>query len=102
MLLSSSTSSNAKGVCGTLYFRLHFRAHFSDTEFIALDPNTGAWNVVRSEIDDVISEHAAKSGARLFQQTKVTSIDFAPDTPSPPPSATLSNGLIFIYSTVFF
>ncbi|KZS96642.1 FAD/NAD(P)-binding domain-containing protein [Sistotremastrum niveocremeum HHB9708] len=60
------------------------------TDFIALDPDNGAWNVIRSEFDNIIFEHAAECGAQVFQQTKVTSIDFGPDTPPPSPPATLS------------
>ncbi|KZT42314.1 FAD/NAD(P)-binding domain-containing protein [Sistotremastrum suecicum HHB10207 ss-3] len=60
------------------------------TDFVALDPDNAAWNVIRSEFDNIIFEHAAESGANVFQQVKVTSIDFAPDSPPPSPPATLT------------
>nr|UVI58154.1 halogenase [Aspergillus roseoglobulosus] len=50
------------------------------TDFI-LEPGAGtyAWNVVRSESDDLMFKHAAKSGAKTFDGVKVTSIEFIPD-----------------------
>ncbi|KOS43943.1 hypothetical protein ACN38_g5115 [Penicillium nordicum] len=50
------------------------------TDFI-LDPGAGtyAWNVIRSECDELMFKHAAKSGAKTFDGAKVTSIEFIPD-----------------------
>ncbi|KAL8723148.1 MAG: hypothetical protein Q9225_000489 [Loekoesia sp. 1 TL-2023] len=70
------------------------------TDFIAAGgPEGYAYNVVRSESDDLIFKHAAKSGAQTFDQTKVESIEFVQtdeawvdDLPNPgrPVSATWS------------
>ncbi|KAL8698812.1 MAG: hypothetical protein Q9201_006366 [Fulgogasparrea decipioides] len=49
------------------------------TDFIAGGgPQGYAYNVVRSEADDLIFKHAAESGAQTFDQTKVESLEFAP------------------------
>ncbi|KAL8906365.1 MAG: hypothetical protein Q9207_002077 [Kuettlingeria erythrocarpa] len=70
------------------------------TDFIAAGgPDSYAYNVVRSESDNLIFQHAGKSGAHIFDQTKVENIEFAPtdeawvdDLPNPgrPVSATWS------------
>lgn len=54
------------------------------TDFIAAGgPNNYAWNVVRSEADDLMFKHAAKCGADTFDGVKVTDIEFVPsDIPS--------------------
>ncbi|KAA1472988.1 FAD/NAD(P)-binding domain-containing protein, partial [Dentipellis sp. KUC8613] len=48
------------------------------TDFVALGHDNASWNVVRSEFDEILLDHAASCGARVFQSTKVTSISFAP------------------------
>ncbi|KAL8734599.1 MAG: hypothetical protein Q9181_003151 [Wetmoreana brouardii] len=73
------------------------------TDFVAAGgPNNYAWNVVRSEADDLMFKHAAKVGATTFDGVKVNNIEFVPsdipsvhqdaDAPSPgrPVSATWS------------
>ncbi|PSR80246.1 hypothetical protein BD289DRAFT_455411 [Coniella lustricola] len=35
-----------------------------------------AWNFIRSESDDLLFKHAAISGARIFEETKVEAIEF--------------------------
>ena len=51
----------------------------SVTDFLAAGgPNNYAWNVVRSEADDLFFRHAGKSGAKIFDGVKVTEISFAP------------------------
>lgn len=73
------------------------------TDFIAAGgPDNYAWNVVRSEMDDMMFRHAAKCGVEAFDGVKVDSIEFVPsdspndladpDTPNPgrPVSATWS------------
>lgn len=37
-----------------------------------------SWNVVRSEADDILFKHAAECGAKVFDKTKVTAIEFDP------------------------
>lgn len=50
-----------------------------DTDFIAAGgENNYAWNVIRSEADDLMFKHAAKCGALTFDGVKVSSLDFAP------------------------
>ena len=39
-----------------------------------------AWNVVRSECDDIIFRHAGQCGAKIFDGVKVNSINFVPLT----------------------
>lgn len=51
----------------------------SDTDFIAAGgPDGYAYNVVRSESDDLIFKRAAKSGSQTFDETKVESLEFMP------------------------
>jgi flavin-dependent dehydrogenase len=48
-----------------------------DTDFLAAGgPESHAWNVIRSEADDLIFRHAGKSGAKIFDGVKVTSVAF--------------------------
>ncbi|KAI2733162.1 hypothetical protein CBS147332_177 [Penicillium roqueforti] len=48
------------------------------TDFIASGgPNHYTWNVIRSEADELLFRHAAKSGAKAFDGVKVNSIEFA-------------------------
>lgn len=48
-----------------------------DTDFIAAGgPESYAWNVVRSEADDLTFRHAEKCGAKIFDGVKVESIEF--------------------------
>lgn len=49
----------------------------SDTDFVVnAGPDSYAWNVVRSESDNLMFQHAGKSGAKIFDGVKVSSIDF--------------------------
>ena len=69
-----------------------------DTDFVAAGgPGNYSWNVVRSEADDLIFKHAAKCGAKTFDETKVESVEFAPydelsesDLPVPNPGRPVS------------
>jgi len=74
-----------------------------DTDFIAAGgPNNYAWNVIRSEADELMFRHAGKSGAKIFDGVKVNTLDFVPldgesastdfktDVPGRPVSATWS------------
>jgi flavin-dependent dehydrogenase len=50
-----------------------------DTDFVAAGgPNGYAYNVVRSEADDLLFKHARTSGAKAFDGIKVDSVEFAP------------------------
>jgi flavin-dependent dehydrogenase len=49
------------------------------TDFLAFGgPNGHAWNVVRSEADDLLFRHAGESGAKIFDGVKVNEIKFEP------------------------
>ncbi|KAI9061696.1 FAD/NAD(P)-binding domain-containing protein [Trametes sanguinea] len=55
----------------------------TDTDFVALGASNSAWNVVRSEFDQILLQHAVECGAQVYEQTRVTEILF---DESPPPS----------------
>lgn len=60
----------------------------SDTDFIvSAGPDSYAWNVVRSESDNLMFQHAGRSGAKIFDGTKVSAIEFAPLKPQENPSS---------------
>ncbi|TFY79281.1 hypothetical protein EWM64_g4732 [Hericium alpestre] len=46
-------------------------------DFLSVGPNNYVWNVVRSEFDELLLNHAASCGVKVFQATKVTAINFA-------------------------
>lgn len=56
-----------------------------DTDFVALGATNNAWNVSRSEFDHLLLQHAASCGVKVFEQTRVNEIKFAPGRPQPPP-----------------
>ena len=45
---------------------------FADTN----GPNGYSWNVVRSESDELLFRHAEKSGAKTFEEVRVTAVSF--------------------------
>ena len=47
-----------------------------DTDFVALGHDNAAWNVVRSEFDHLILKHASSLGAKVYENTKVVSLQF--------------------------
>ncbi|KAL2147438.1 hypothetical protein VTI28DRAFT_9337 [Corynascus sepedonium] len=58
-------------------FRLNQSQPEAYTDFIAAGgPNGHAWNVVRSEADELLFKHAAACGARAFDTTKVDAVQF--------------------------
>ncbi|TFY54055.1 hypothetical protein EVJ58_g9081, partial [Rhodofomes roseus] len=50
--------------------------HEGYTDFVALGADNAAWNVVRAEFDHLLLQHAAASGARVFEQIRVTELLF--------------------------
>ncbi|KAJ5371544.1 hypothetical protein N7517_003550 [Penicillium concentricum] len=50
--------------------------HYLDTNFLAFGGH--AWNVIRSECDQILFEHAGASGAKVFDGVKVNGIEFLP------------------------
>ncbi|KAL8336460.1 hypothetical protein RB601_000326 [Gaeumannomyces tritici] len=60
-------------------FRLNWARPESYTDFVAAGgPEGYAWNVVRSEADEIMFKHAASCGVKTFDATKVTSVEFSP------------------------
>jgi flavine halogenase len=49
----------------------------TDTDFIvSAGPDSYAWNVIRSESDNLMFQHAGKCGAKIFDGVKVKAIEF--------------------------
>ncbi|KAI1776978.1 FAD/NAD(P)-binding domain-containing protein [Hypoxylon cercidicola] len=62
-------------------FRLNHSHPDTYTDFLASGgPDGYAWNVIRSEADELLFKHAGSCGAKIFDATKVASIEFAPAT----------------------
>ncbi|KAI4173221.1 MAG: hypothetical protein LQ348_006625 [Seirophora lacunosa] len=60
-------------------FKLHPEQQEGYTDFIAAGgPDNYAWNIVRSEADELLFLHARESGAKAFDGTSVTAIQFVP------------------------
>ncbi|KAJ8508875.1 hypothetical protein ONZ45_g8898 [Pleurotus djamor] len=62
--------------------------HEGYTDFVALGHHNNAWNVVRSEFDHMLMNHARSSGARVYEQTRVVDVKFEHSDPSKPTSVT--------------
>ncbi|EDR11534.1 uncharacterized protein LACBIDRAFT_247116, partial [Laccaria bicolor S238N-H82] len=65
--------------------------HTLDTDFIAMGHNNYAWNVVRSEFDQMLLNHARSTGASVYEKTKVEAITFCPSDPKRPISVEWSH-----------
>ncbi|KAG5725691.1 hypothetical protein E4T56_gene7323 [Termitomyces sp. T112] len=61
------------------------------TDFLALGCENNAWNVVRSEFDQLLMNHARASGAAVYERTKVTDVSFSSTDPTKPVSVTWSH-----------
>ncbi|KIK61207.1 hypothetical protein GYMLUDRAFT_225434 [Collybiopsis luxurians FD-317 M1] len=46
------------------------------TDFVAIGQENSSWNVVRSEFDELLLNHARSCGAAVFEQTKATAVNF--------------------------
>ncbi|KAI0960722.1 hypothetical protein AcV7_000026 [Taiwanofungus camphoratus] len=57
-------------------FNQHMREGYTD--FVALGAQNSSWNVVRAQFDQLLLQHAAACGVRVFDQTRVTEVRFAP------------------------
>ncbi|KAK8117738.1 uncharacterized protein PG998_006019 [Apiospora kogelbergensis] len=65
-------------------FKLNNTHPTAYTDFVAAGgPDGYAYNVLRSESDDLLFRHAGKCGAKIFDQIKVDDIEFAPSGLSP-------------------
>ncbi|EPQ59058.1 FAD/NAD P-binding domain-containing protein [Gloeophyllum trabeum ATCC 11539] len=56
------------------------------TDFIALNPDNGAWNVVRSEFDELLLRHAQECGVRVCEGVAAIEITFKENDPHRPVS----------------
>ncbi|PCH37849.1 FAD/NAD(P)-binding domain-containing protein [Wolfiporia cocos MD-104 SS10] len=66
-------------------FKLAQGLRESWTDFSAGGPDHLSWNVIRSEMDDMLLRHAAKQGVQVFDDTRVDSIAFEGDPASSRP-----------------
>ncbi|EMD35697.1 halogenase [Gelatoporia subvermispora B] len=57
------------------------------TDFTRKNKDDYTWNVLRSEFDDILFKHAAKSGASVFDGTKVKEIHFSEEFATRPVAA---------------
>jgi flavine halogenase len=81
--LSSSIRPSPRLVCCNSYLRPRENTDRPnpDTDFIAAGgPNGYAWNLIRSEADEILFRHAGESGAQIFDAVKVTAVQFEPST----------------------
>ncbi|KAJ3861983.1 hypothetical protein EV359DRAFT_83772 [Lentinula novae-zelandiae] len=46
------------------------------TDFVSIGQENSSWNVVRSEFDELLLNHARSCGASVFEQTKATAVKF--------------------------
>ncbi|KAG1730537.1 uncharacterized protein EDB91DRAFT_1002589, partial [Suillus paluster] len=69
------------------------------TDFIALNPDNGSWNVIQSEFDDLLLNHASKCGTTVCDEMKVTELQFEGERPV---SAMWRNMRTGIKSHMFF
>ncbi|KAK6504478.1 hypothetical protein TWF506_002673 [Arthrobotrys conoides] len=62
------------------------------SDFLAeLGPNEYAWNIIRSESDDLMFRYAGTCGAHIFDETKVEDIHFEPYSNETAPGSTENN-----------
>ncbi|KAI5831782.1 FAD/NAD(P)-binding domain-containing protein [Schizophyllum commune Tattone D] len=54
------------------------------TDFVALGIHNSSWNVIRSQFDDLLLQHARTCGIEVFERTKVDSVEFSTDNTSRP------------------
>ncbi|GLB41449.1 putative FAD-dependent small molecule halogenase [Lyophyllum shimeji] len=52
------------------------------TDFIELDPENIAWNVIRSEFDELLLRHASACGVKVFEGLNVTELKFCGERPT--------------------
>ncbi|KAJ6604020.1 FAD/NAD-P-binding domain-containing protein [Mycena sp. CBHHK59/15] len=56
------------------------------TDFINPDPTKAAWNVVRSEFDEILLRNASENGVRVREGVTVNAIKFSPENDQKPVS----------------
>ncbi|KAJ7057938.1 FAD/NAD(P)-binding domain-containing protein [Mycena amicta] len=57
-------------------FKLNHHKREGYTDFTARDPGNYSWNLIRSLSDDLMLRHSARCGTKVFEETKVTDIEF--------------------------
>ncbi|KAF8166309.1 FAD/NAD-binding domain-containing protein [Mycena galopus ATCC 62051] len=57
------------------------------TDFSEMGADNSTWNMIRSEMDELFLRHAEKQGAKVFEDTRVESIDFRGEPASSRPIA---------------
>ncbi|KAH7912479.1 FAD/NAD(P)-binding domain-containing protein [Hygrophoropsis aurantiaca] len=57
-------------------FKDHGFTQKAYTDFISRDKENYSWNVIRSQADQLLFQHAGKCGARVFDGTKVLELGF--------------------------
>ncbi|KAG9217912.1 hypothetical protein CCMSSC00406_0005282 [Pleurotus cornucopiae] len=70
-------------------FKLNRHKREGYTDFVSQDPNNFSWNTVRSQADELMLRHASKCGAKVFEETKVTELEFEGSEQSGRPVAAL-------------
>ncbi|KAL1669111.1 hypothetical protein GGF50DRAFT_95722 [Schizophyllum commune] len=57
-----------------------FSTYFSSAihSFVSHNPENAAWNVVRSEFDEILLRHASASGANVTEGIRIESLEFDP------------------------
>ncbi|PFH50120.1 hypothetical protein AMATHDRAFT_61783 [Amanita thiersii Skay4041] len=68
-------------------FKLHHSTPETFTDFSTLGPSRTTWNVIRSEADEMLLRNASRQGVKVFEETRVTSIDFEGDPATSRPIA---------------
>ncbi|KIY53484.1 putative halogenase [Fistulina hepatica ATCC 64428] len=61
------------------------------TDFVSLNPDNGAWNVIRSEFDELLLRHASDCGVKVFEGVSAESIRFDASDPTRPVAVTWSS-----------
>ncbi|KAF8067527.1 putative halogenase [Lyophyllum atratum] len=56
--------------------KLHQHKREGYTDFVAINPENGAWNVIRSEFDEILLRHAASCGVKVHEGVRVTALEF--------------------------
>ncbi|KAF7335079.1 Radh flavin-dependent halogenase [Mycena venus] len=72
-------------VGGAVKLNQHKREGYTD--FISPDPTKAAWNVVRSEFDEILLRHAAECGVCVCEGVQVNGIEFSSGVDERPVSA---------------
>lgn len=63
-----------------------------DTDFLeAGGPDAYAWNLIRSESDDLLFRHAGTCGAHIFDETKIDAIQFETDSNATSPDQNVNS-----------